>query len=249
MPTWTLEYQIGSDTYDDFLREQQVFRSDPLCVSYQSTDSADYPGRISVRVEFRESVGGASLQILQRRLAQAVPAVRANPVTWNGNRYEVQMSTEGPQEGQLLIGAPVSVDEHGRLGTRGTTIGIITQVDMGNHLARIVIEPGTPLDVLQSPNPMRMEGYEEQVVFSRADLEAAQVRMNRSPYPLPSLDREAFRARQQQMADEDARAFAAMDAIGRGEIPLPMPAFQKEPEPRPTFKTRYERIMDTLKGK
>jgi hypothetical protein len=139
MPTWNLTYQIGRDcTQEDFYREQQIFLNDPLCVSYESTDSAGYQ---AVQVRFNESMGEESLRVLQLRRARIVPAVSTNPITWNGNRHEVIMSTESSQGDQLVIGASVSIDEHGRLGGRGTPIGIISRMDTTNNSVHIIIEP------------------------------------------------------------------------------------------------------------
>jgi hypothetical protein len=92
-----------------------------------------------------------------------------------------------------------------------------------------------------------MREYQDPVRFTREELEAARIQITRRPYPLPDLDRSTIQARQQQMADEDAQALATMDAISRGEIPLPLPPFHKNPSPRPVFKTRYQRIMEAIK--
>jgi hypothetical protein len=166
-----------------------------------------------------------SRRILQLRRAEGAPVVQANPtISWNGSRYEVQMSTEGSQEEQLLIGAPVSVDEHGRLGTHGNPIGIIVHVDRDNHQARISIEPGTPLNTVRSLNPMRV---------------------NEFPYPLS--DPTEWVAQRQIRADEDARILEALDAIANDSTPgrkLQSEKPKQVPKSRSIFKTRYQRIRE-----
>jgi hypothetical protein len=232
MPTWNLNYQIGRDcTLEDFHREQQVFRSDPQCVSYQYNQRSTEPLLIQAQVVFNESMSGESLRILQLR---TYPRYRQTRLP----RHEVQMSTEGFQEGQLVIGAPVSIDENGRLGTHGTPIGIISQVDWDNHQARIIFEP-----------EMRMGVYRNPVRFSREELEVTRIQLDRRPFPLQNPVVQQMR--QQIMAEEDARVLEALDTIAQEAPPRqPRPKKAKPaPEPRPTFKTRYERIMDALKGK
>lgn len=192
MPEWTLVYQIGNNcTQEVFYLEQQVFREDPHCVLYQATESADFPGQFYVLVEFQGSVGGSAIQILQRRGGQGVPAVQATPIVqiYSGNRLEMQIDLGRIQDGESIpINSQVCIDENGKIGTRGTPIGIlVSPVDSNSRTARVLINPGEPMDL-------------------------------------------AFRS----------NVFGALDAVAKGDFS----PFQ----PRPTFKTRYQRVMDALKG-
>lgn len=255
MPTWVIDYQIGRGcSQEDIYREQQVFRNDPWCTYYRSTDSAEYPGRISVQVgvRFANSIGVDSRQILRLRGARPIPAVPAVPTTIpltpNGNRY-MQVSLENSQEGQLSIGSQICIDEQGRVGSRGTPIGVLAYIDRDLNQARIILEPGTPLSAPQSPNPIQIEESYLPPTLTREIIEQERVQFQFQRMLLP--DPRVQQARQQIMAEEDARVFEILDSIANNgtyvQQPLPKEP-NPAPEPRPTIKTRYERIMDTLKG-
>lgn len=237
MPSWTLAYQIEDNrTREIYYQELETLREDPGCIAFQA--SADFSGRIYVQVAFRESAGELARQILHRRNAQAVPAVRENPIvtTWGRDRSEIQIDLGRTQDGEAIpINSQVCIDENGQVGTRGTPIGILlSPVDSTSRTAIVRVTSGELLDSAFRSNPSpQVEGYQDPVALSREDLEQAQAQMER--IPLTYLSREEARSRYQIMADEDASVFAALDAAAKVL-------------PRPTFKTRYQRILETLKG-
>lgn len=250
MPTWTLSYSGRECTLADIERELGTLRSDPACVRMNTTESVVEPGVIHVEIEFHFGItmSTRSADILRLRRAQAVPMVPTIPLDMS-NRLEILMELGENQEGETLqIGMPVCIDEQGRVGLRGAPLGILTHVDRENNQARIRIQPGSPVDATQPP-PMRVEGFDHPPTFTREDLERARLEVQRMPFPL--TDHRVLQARQQIMADEDARIFEILDTIAQEAPPRqPRPKKAKPaPEPRPTFKTRYERIMDALKGK
>jgi hypothetical protein len=244
MPTWNLIYRIGINcTQEDFHREQQIFCSDLRCISYQCTESRDSPGIFAVQIAFNEPMSLASQEILHRRVAEAVPAIPVLPLMnpiFVGNMLQVQVSLSDTQEGStLLIGDVVRINEQGQIGSRGNPIGIVLHVDPEANQARINIATGTPIntDAFQSRNSM--QEYRDPPRFSRGEVELARVTLERMPMEL--MDPQMFRARQEVWAEEDARILEALGALANLKEP------KDPPEPRPVFKSRYQRILDSFK--
>lgn len=254
MPTWTLSYSGRDCTLFDVEQELSILRSDPACVRMNTTESVVEPGVINVEIEFHFGItmSTRSADILRLRWAQAVPMVPTIPLDMS-NRIEILMELGEHQENETLqVGLPVCIDEQGRVGLRGAPLGILMHVDRENNQARIRIQPGSPVDALPPP-PMRIEEFNQPPQFNREGLEQARLEVERRIFPLP--DPRVQQAHQQILADEDARILAVLDSIALGSTridqePLRPPSSKSHtPEPRPTFKTRYERIMDALKGK
>lgn len=235
MPTWTINYRNYSSV--DLDQEIQELRSDAACVRLNMATSISEPGVAHIEVEFHPGVtmSRRSAEILRMRGAQAVPGVPLIPLV-SSNQTEILMDLGDQQDdGSLQVGLPVYIDEHGRVGSRGSPIGTLTYVDRGANQVRIRIQPGNPVEVRE---------FYQTPSFTRETLEFARDQLQR----MPLLDPRVQRARQEIMEAEDARVFEALDAITGESTPRPTRQ-PKNPEPRPTFKTRYERIKDALKGK
>lgn len=226
MPTWTLTYQ-GFDDLASLERELQILRSDLACVRLSSTSSIAEPGVVHVEVEFSPQVimTMESSEIIHSRMAEAVPMVPTIPISVGGVEILIDLG-EHQEVGTMQVGLPVCIDEQGRIGRRGAPLGILVQVDREANQARI--------------RQVRYESSVSSVELTRDQL------FQRMPIPLP--DPRVQQARRGAMAEEDSRFFEIMDSIAQASHVEPLRKPEKpNPEPRPVFKTRYERIMNALK--
>ena len=247
MPTWILSYPEESSPAD-IERELDIIQHDDTFIRMNMVPE-DESESIEIELSSTGSVDPRTIDILRLRGAQAVPMVPSIPLS-RGNEFEVLMELGEDQEsGTLQVGLPVCIDGQGRVGLQGAPIGILTHVDRVNNQARVRIQPGRPVDDLPPP-PFRLN---QPPPLTREGLEQARLAVERRVLLLPD-DPRIQQAHQQILADEDARVFAVLDSIALGSTridqePLRPPSSKSHtPEPRPTFKTRYQRIMDALKG-
>ena len=205
-----------------------VLRGDASCRSLTQDQSFTEPNVIRVRVDYPDWIGlpPQSHAILQRRSAVGVPNIALTRP-----RTQVAIDISDQQEGTpLQVGSPVYIDETGRVGSRGAPIGVVMSVDNQRHEAIVgVLGSGggpPPLQVSRMV-PNGQGGFDVQPdEFPRLYMGT----------PMPMSDRDARRAQESIRAAEDARVFEVLDALAREPI-----------GPRPVFKTRYERIMDSFK--
>lgn len=104
--------------------------------------------------------------------------------------------------------------------------------------------PRTPLSAV-----LQVEEFSN--ITSRShDEELNVTRIQVERRPLPITDPRVWAAHQQILAEEDARVFEILNAIASSGTLEQQPKVSKPaPEPRPPFKTRYERIMSAFNGK
>ena len=224
MPLWNLTYRIGVNcTLDEFNHEMLLLRGDRTCTTIDQDQSFTEPNVIRVRVGYPDWIGVQSHSILQRRSAEGVPAMSASTP-----RTQVAIDISDQQEGSTLqVGSPVYIDEGGRVGSRGAPIGVVMQVDNERHEAIVGVfgsGGGPPPLQVSRMVPNGQGGFDIQPdEFPRLYMGT----------PMTMVDAETRRARERIQAAEDARIFEVLDAMA-----------SKPPEPRPEFKTRYQRIME-----
>jgi hypothetical protein len=244
MPSWTLTYRIGLEcTQYDLDREESLLRSDPACRDLRLEQSWLEPGLVHVHVDFVEfmNLRFETYDVILLRHGEAIPAVPFTPLV-----SQVLMDAE-PQEGSTLqIGSQVSIDEHGRIGTRGTPIGTLIQFE-GTNRARIAIHHNEPMPLQVSRLVPTADGrYQVQTE------EPLRLSLD-TPRQMPSMNAQLLRVQEQIRAEEDARVFAALDAASTLRVtdqiqaaynPPGLPTLQ--PKPRPAVRTRYERILESF---
>jgi hypothetical protein len=203
-----------------------LLRSDPMCRDLRIEQSWITPEVIRVQVDFSDVIGISpqSYSIIQRRYGEAMPIVALSFQP----RTHVLMDAEH-QEGQpLQIGSQVCIDENGRIGAHGTPIGVLMLINEGGQ-AQIAVYGS------DGGAPPPQQDHHLGVSFA-----------NFRRMPLPTVDAQVLRAREQIMAAEDARIFEALDAAIGVQNDLSRESKAKPPESRPTVKTRYERILESF---
>lgn len=247
MPAWTIIYRIGTEcTNEDLNREASLLRSDPACREVRLEQSWIEPGLVHAHVDFVEfmEIRLQTYDILLLRHGQGGPAI-----PFAQRSAQIVMDAE-PQEGpRLQIGSQVSIDEDGRIGTRGAPIGVLMQLE-GNNRARISVYSS-----YDGPPPLQVSRLVPNVDGRYQIQPEEPIGFSLTPGRLPIMSTQILGAQQDIRAAEDARVFAALDAASTLRVtdqiqaafnPPGLPV-TNQPKPRPAVRTRYERILDSFK--